>query len=46
MFSILSVLQGCIFFYAAFLMYNLDFTLLYNIVLMPSVLHVLSLSIV
>ena len=33
-------------FYSAFLLYNLDFILLWNIVLMPSVLHVLSLSIV
>ena len=29
MFSILSVLQGCIFFYSAFLIYNLDFTLFF-----------------
>ena len=35
-----------LYFYSAFLLYNLDFTLLWNIVLMPSVLNVLSLSIV
>ena len=45
MFSVLNVLQGCIF-YSAFLIYNFDFILLWNIVLMPSILHVLSLSIV
>ena len=33
-------------FYSAFLLYNLDFILLWNIVLMSSILHVLSLSIV
>ena len=33
-------------FYSAFLLYNLDFIMLRNIVLMPSILHVLSLSIV
>ena len=40
----LSVLKGCVFILA--LLYNLDFILLWNIVLMPSVLHILSLSIV
>ena len=34
----LSVLQGCVFI-LPFLLYNLDFILLYNIVLMPSVLY-------
>ena len=43
-FVFLSVLQGCL--YSAFLLYNLDFILLRNIVLMSFVLHVLSLSIV
>ena len=46
MFNVLSVLQGCIFFNSAFLSYNLDFILLWNIVLMLSILQVLSLSIV
>ena len=39
----LSVLQGC--FYSAFLLYNLDFILLWNIVLMPSIFDILSLEI-
>ena len=36
-FDFLSVLQGCV--YSAFLLCNLDFNLLWDIVLLPSILH-------
>ena len=45
MFSVLSVLQGRIFYSAFLIINNLDCILLWNIVLMPSLLHVLSLSV-